>query len=289
MRSSAKLSNEGTTCYVPSTPGFCTSYVVRSTPAALALIFIASLAAQDLRLPLRTRVEAFRGSGEWQEVTFERRLVPSETALIVCDMWDKHWCRGASDRVEQLARKMTPVIDRVRKNGVLVIWSPSETMDFYKDAPQRLTIMAMPRATPPPPLDLTSPPLPIDDSKGGCDTTETFYKAWTRQNASLHIAPNDLISDKGDEVYSALKLRGIRTVLIAGVHANMCILNRPFAIKQLTKWGFRCILVRDLTDAMYNPQDRPYVSHQRGTELVIEYIEKYWAPTVLSSDLARSK
>ena len=38
----------------------------------------------------------------------------------------------------------------------------------------------------------------------------------------------------------------------------------------------RCILVRDLTDAMYNPEDPPHVSHDAGTQLVIEYIEKFW-------------
>ena len=70
-----------------------------------------------------------------------------------------------------------------------------------------------------------------------------------------------------------------------GVHANMCILNRSFAIKQMTNWGIRCILVRDLTDAMYNPRKAPYVSHAAGTELVIQHIEKYWCPTVLSADL----
>ena len=70
-----------------------------------------------------------------------------------------------------------------------------------------------------------------------------------------------------------------------GVHTNMCVLNRTFAIKQMTKWGVRCVLVRDLTDSMYNPKDRPFVAHDRGTGLVIEHIEKYWAPTVLSADL----
>ena len=49
-----------------------------------------------------------------------------------------------------------------------------------------------------------------------------------------------------------------------------------------------CILVRDLTDAMYNPQRAPYVSHAEGTELVIQYIEKYWCPTARSSDLMRA-
>jgi len=29
----------------------------------------------------------------------------------------------------------------------------------------------------------------------------------------------------------------------------------------------------------------PYVSHDEGTQLVIEHIEAHWCPTVLSGDL----
>jgi hypothetical protein len=68
----------------------------------------------------------------------------------------------------------------------------------------------------------------------------------------------------------------------------MCVLKRSFAIRQMTKWGIRCILIRDLTDSMYNPARRPFVSHDEGTQLVIEHIEKYWAPTVSSDDLVRA-
>jgi len=45
------------------------------------------------------------------------------------------------------------------------------------------------------------------------------------------------------------------------------------------------VLVRDLTDTMYNPKRPPNVPHDRGTELVVEFIEKHWCPTVLSDDL----
>ena len=101
----------------------------------------------------------------------------------------------------------------------------------------------------------------------------------------MRIAPEDYISDKGQEIYNLLRSRHIETVFYTGVHANMCILNRTFAIRQMSKWGVRCILLRDLTDAMYSPQDSPHVDHAQGTELVIQYIEKYWTPTALSSDL----
>ena len=158
-------------------------------------------------------------------------------------------------------------------------------MDFYKDAPQRKRIHDAKKIAPPPPLDLTEPPLPCDASDGGCDCDPPIkpYKAWTRENPAIPIAEQDVISDNGPEIYSYLKQHGIKNLLVMGVHANMCILNRSFAIKQMTKWGIRCVLVRDLTDAMYNPKMKPFVSHQEGTEQIIEHIEKYWCPSVLSS------
>ena len=72
-----------------------------------------------------------------------------------------------------------------------------------------------------------------------------------------------------------------------GVHTNMCVLGRSFAIRQMTRWGVNCILVRDLTDTMYNPRMKPYVPHEKGTELVISHIERYWCPSILSRDLLR--
>ena len=216
----------------------------------------------------------------------ETRFDPARSAIILCDMWDKHWCRGANERLAPIIERSRPMLEAARKKGAVIIHAPSETMQFYKDAPQRLAAIQAPKVTPPAPAALDAPPLPIDDSDGGCDTGDPKnVKMWTREHAGVHIAPEDFISDKGDEVYSILKLRGIQTLFIMGVHTNMCILNRTFAIKQMTKWGVPCVLIRDLTDAMYDPADRPYVSHEKGTNLVIEHIERYWCPSTTSAQL----
>jgi len=53
--------------------------------------------------------------------------------------------------------------------------------------------------------------------------------------------------------------------------------------------GYSVMLVRDLTDSLYNPRKHPYVSHDRGTELVVEHIERYWCPSVLSADVVTSR
>jgi type 1 glutamine amidotransferase len=69
-----------------------------------------------------------------------------------------------------------------------------------------------------------------------------------------------------------------------GVHINRCVLGRPFAIRQMVAQGQNVLLMRDLTDSMYNHLKRPYVSHFRGTELVVEHIEKFCCPSITSAD-----
>jgi nicotinamidase-related amidase len=240
-------------------------------------------------LALRSRVAPFRGSGEWSEVRVDYEFEPAKSAIIVCDMWDQHWCRGANRRVAELARRLEPVLENARAKGITIVHAPSDTMGFYAQMPQRQRILSLPSLGPPKEIEISAPPLPIDDSGGGCDTAgDREHRVWTSEQAILKIAPEDYISDNGREIYNLLRSRGIRTVFYTGVHTNMCILNRTFAIKQMTRWGMHCILLRDLTDAMYGPQDAHHVSHQAGTELVIEYIEKYWSPTALSGDLSEA-
>src|SRR5689334_927630 len=107
-----------------------------------AILLLSAAGASDssggkIRLKLRSRVQPFKGSAEWQSVSFERAYPVNETAIVICDMWDKHWCSGAVRRVNELVKVMAPLIDQARARGVQIIHAPSEVMDFYKDAPER--------------------------------------------------------------------------------------------------------------------------------------------------------
>ena len=130
--------------------------------------------------------------------------------------------------------------------------------------------------------------LPIDDSDMGCDCKSKceIRSAWTRQTAAIEIAETDAVTDNGQETWNLLAERKIDNVILCGVHLNMCVLGRPFAIRQMVRMGKSVALIRDLTDSMYDPKESPHVSHDQGTQLVIEHIEKYWAPTILSSELS---
>lgn len=261
-------------------------------PAVLAcaglpcLVF--GLMAADSSAPVRVTTRT-RAADTVTETP--RELDPAKTAVVICDMWDDHWCVPAAKRCDALARKVAPVVAAARKAGMTVIHCPSDCMAYYKDHPARQRALAVMPTEPPPPKDLPNPPLPIDDSDGGCDAGPTpFRKAWTKQHDAIAIDPErDFVTDSGKEVYSILAARGATTVLVMGVHTNMCVLNRTFAIKQLRRWGVDCLLVRDLTDAMYNPARRPFVSHDEGTQLVIGYIETHWCPSVESKDLLAAK
>jgi hypothetical protein len=81
-----------------------------------------------------------------------------------------------------------------------------------------------------------------------------------------------------------MQQRGIENVIVMGVHGNMCVLGRPFAIRQMVKQGKNVVLVRDMTDTMYNSRKSPFVSHFAGTDLIVEHIEKYWCPSITSVD-----
>jgi nicotinamidase-related amidase len=212
-------------------------------------------------------------------------------------MWDQHWSTGATERVAPLAVKINEVVQAARANGVQIIHAPSETLDFYANSLARKRLLI--------PdqnefnklrkwfLSFKFPkiPLPIVHAGGGSDTPKVDQnkpntQVWRRQHPAIEIDEEvDGISDKGWEIYKFLKAKGIEHYFVMGVHTNMCVLGRSFAIKQMVKAGFKVALVRDLTDAMYNPAQVPYVSHEAGTALVCDYIEKFYCPSMLSKDL----
>lgn len=237
-------------------------------------------------------------SGSTRAVRWEA----SKTAFIICDMWDDHWCKGAARRVGELAGPMNRMIAKARQQGAFIIHAPSTCTGFYKDSPARKRAQQAPFAKSPAPLSeqdrwgtkwcwpdpAREPDLPIDDSDMGCDCADkcTIREAWTRQIATIDIDPAvDAITDDGQETVNLLASRKIEHVVLLGVHLNMCVLGRPFAIRQMVHQGRDVALVRDMTDTMYNHEKHPRVDHFTGTDLVVGHIEKHWCPSFESTDI----
>lgn len=249
-----------------------------------------------LRFQARHRTSP-SGSAEPAIVFDAVTLEPHQTALVICDMWDHHWCKSAERRVAEMAPRINDLANTLRSRGVLIIHCPSDTMSYYKDHPGRKLAQAAPKITTEIPLlnwcNLQSDreaQLPIDDSDGGCpdDPRCKEGRPWTHEIDAIQIKDGDAITDNAEAFY-LMKQRGITNVLVCGVHENMCVLGRPFSIRQMVRQGQKVLLVRDLTDTMYNPKMRPYVDHFAGTDLMTAHIERYWCSTISSDQVLGEK
>lgn len=213
-----------------------------------------------------------------------------KTAIIICDMWDSHWCKGASERIAEMASRINQVVANARALGALIIHCPSDTMRFYENTSQ----YKLAQSAPPAPyknFPVLETQLPIDMSDNGCDDLPQCTGdiiTWKRQIDTIEIGEHDAITDSINAYYLMRQL-DIENVVIMGVHTNCCILNRPFGIRQLISQRINVVLMRDLTDSIYNSRMPPYVNHFVGTDLVIEYIERYLCPTITSVDFIGGK
>ncbi len=269
---------------------------MRNSIYLVGFLFISTtLMAQSLELQVEKRFARLMGSDDFQLEIVREIWNTNETALIICDMWDKHWCPTATARVGELAPFMNRVVNAARERGVFIIHAPSSVVDFYAGHPARQRALNAPKADNLPAeiqswcswLDEKEEKVyPIDQSDGGCECEDCeSYEAWRKQVEDIQIEDVDAISDSGVEIWNLLEDRGIENVMLMGVHTNMCVLGRPFGLRNMARYGKNVVLVRDLTDTMYNPKRFPYVDHFKGTELIIEHIERYICPTTTSSVL----
>ncbi len=250
-----------------------------------------------LRISKQHRIASDLDSSAYIIVNETMYWKPEETAIIVCDMWDQHWCMSASERVNELAPVINNVVKIARDKGVLIVHSPSDVVDYYDETPQRQLGKKYPgkklgNLLSNDKLDSEMEAIwPIDQSNGGCDCVIecNVHYPWTRQHAAIEIKNGDAISDSGEEIAGLFRKKGISNVILMGVHVNMCIVNRSFGLRNMVRLGKNVVLMRDLTDAMYDPDMDPGVSHFTGNSLMFEYIETYISPTIVSTDFTGEK
>lgn len=238
----------------------------------------------------RGALRADGGGGAVEERTEVWR--PRETAVIISDMWDRHWCGCATERVAELAPAMDGMLRAARAKGIAIIHAPSDCMDYYADFPGRKRAAKYYDESAAALADGSRLPeekeaaWPFDPDGEGCQNPDDYpHRVWSRQTDLLTVDDDDLISDSGAEIAPYLKKRGIKNVILVGVHTNMCVMHRSFGLRAMKRLGMNVVLMRDMTDLMYDPQTYPYTTHFGGLELMVEYIERYVAPTITSSDI----
>ncbi len=281
------------------------------------LVFSTSLSASadkaDFKIIKRSLAPTSDQNLRFQPVYQNEDWKPTQTAVIVCDMWDLHHCFNATRRGAEMAPRMNQFLKAARKNGSLIIHAPSSCMKPYGNHPGRKRAQNAPMSANLPKQiaewcdripEEGQGAYPIDQTDGGEDDDPAEHEAWakrlvakglnprapwTKQTELLDIHKEDVISDSGIEIWNVMEAAGIKNVILIGVHTNMCVLGRPFGLRRLASNGKNVVLCRDLTDTLYNPKMEPYVSHFTGTDLIIEHIEKWICPTITSDQLLKDE
>ena len=67
-----------------------------------ALVFLVAIVAaletslaDSLEFKTRRQVPVTEGSSQHHSVIETVKWEPKQTAIVICDMWDQHWCQGA--------------------------------------------------------------------------------------------------------------------------------------------------------------------------------------------------
>ena len=267
--------------------------LLRALLLAAFLMTPAFAKAESFFLKMRSQKEVAAGAKRYHTITKRAEWDASRTAVIICDMWDDHYCRNSARRVAEMAPRMNEVVAKARAAGALIIHCPSGCMNFYAGTPQRLLAQSAPKLGTTLPLegwchlDSTREDEMLVKIDQPCDDTETLrprVRFYNRQIETLEIAPEDAVAEMY-EPFFLMKSRGIENVIVMGVHTNFCVLGRPFGIRQLVRQGMNVALVRDLTDSMYNPSEPPFVNHFTGNDLILSHVERHWCPTVTSGEI----
>ena len=110
----------------------------------------------------------------------------SRTILLICDVWDNHWCADVRRRTESLVERINKFAKVVRKQGGRVLHCPSETVDtYYETWPQRQVMLTYPAANATIYDDMVEFTLPLDTTHtSGCPDMPKcdFHCGYTKQH-----------------------------------------------------------------------------------------------------------
>ncbi len=94
-------------------------------------------------------------------------------------------------------------------------------------------------------------PLNLDDFEGsGADWLERL-KPYIEDNETVICSPHKVYGPQNNDLKLQLRKRGIQTVLLAGMSANLCVESH---MRDLLENGFEVIAIKDATAAAQSPE-----------------------------------
>lgn len=222
---------------------------------------------------------------EWLETntgyaTLDWQLPVSQTALVLVDVWQRHYLKDTEARTEKIIREnLVPLLDKCRHHGMKVIHCPSSSV--AKRHPNWVNLADPPASIKPEPA---WPPQQFKNLNG----SYAIYKRplepreAERQNLpALTFHPmvqplgTEAVVCSGGELHRYCEKEGLLFLLFAGFNTNACILSRDYGTLEMSKRGYQVILVRDCTTGMESATTQPTLAQTQGAILLLEMFGQY--------------
>ena len=215
---------------------------------------------------------------------------PAKVAVFAIDCWGYHWCRTWRNRASSLMPRFNYSFDAARTLGMTFLFSPTNAMRDMNDLPQRKNTLAL-GDQPLPALSNLEDRYPGALRFGMCECglgDDCHYtNNVNNQHPDLRMQGDEYIALTQQEAFNVLKHRNITHVIYTGFATNMCLWGKPTGMKYMRQFGFRCMVARDLTEAITRYAEESFNPTQ-GTLEVLELIERELAATISMEDTLRT-
>jgi hypothetical protein len=217
------------------------------------------------------------------------KVASNKVGVVIVDPWNYHWCMTACERVSAMAPRWNRCLQCARKLGMTVIWAPSDVAGSYAGCPQRERALGTPLV--PVPIVREMPPASFTAPKGPCMCGPGISclpnYGFDAINPQLKLADSDYIASSTGEVYSLLHKHGATHVIYMGLHTNMCLFDKPGALKYMVQAGLACMVARDVNDAFSSYDPKTGYTPDRGTQQTDEDLERAGVPTINMRNVCR--
>ncbi|MBD3292862.1 MAG: isochorismatase family protein [Armatimonadia bacterium] len=194
-------------------------------------------------------------------------LDPDETGFVLVDMWDasglpdeiKPGGRSFCERAGRITRKaIAPALHAAREAGLTVIHAPTANVsEHYRDTCR--VPDAPPAETGP---DRDWPPAEARQawSQEMWEARYGDYGPDLRKvmNDEMRILPeaapieSDWLIFSSEDMHAICRERGLLNLVYVGFATNICLLFKPGALWEMSRAGYRCVVLSDCTTAVEN-------------------------------------
>lgn len=221
------------------------------------------------------------------ETNFTRReivmpLSVQATALILVDVWNVLYIKNWIERAKKITvNAIVPVIEKARVAGLTIVHAPSpEVAEKYPLSTKYALdteLFCTPKMHDWPPKDFVKRQGdyrifagPRDQAPGVKNKQKELQLPPLNLSPAIKVHPNDYMVSTGSQLQRVLKHKRILHLIYVGFATNICIVDRDYGMRSMSKLGYNTILLRDSTTGVEWPDT---VGNLFATELAIRRIE----------------